>query len=174
MRRILIPVFLGVLLITLQTTLLTFLPIQRIRPDIVLIFTLYLGLSSPLISGGILAFFMGYLMDLFSGNTFGLFTLSRPLLFYLAQLFKSHFYLEGIFSQSLFAFLFALVEGSFIVILLTALNSNPHTDLYPLFIAFLLPQSLFTGLITPFLFSFFKKGSLLMFPQEKEGIREKV
>jgi rod shape-determining protein MreD len=174
MRRILIPVFLGVFLITLQTTLLTILPVQRIRPDLVLILTLYMGLSSPLIAGGILAFFMGYLMDLFSGNVFGLFTLSRPLIFYLAQLFKSHFYLEGIFSQFLFTFLFSLAEGGFIAILLIALNSTPHTDLYPLFITFLLPQSLFTGLITPFLFSFFKKGSLLLFPQEKEGIREKV
>ncbi|MDP2971789.1 MAG: rod shape-determining protein MreD, partial [Deltaproteobacteria bacterium] len=56
-----------------QTTWFTFPPIRWIRPDIVLILTLYLGLSSPPISGGILVFFLGYLMDLFSGNGFGLY-----------------------------------------------------------------------------------------------------
>ena len=70
MRRIVFPLLLGIVFLTLQTTLLTSLPIQRIRPDIILILILYLGLFYPPISGGILALFMGFLMDLFSGNVF--------------------------------------------------------------------------------------------------------
>ncbi|MDP2972259.1 MAG: rod shape-determining protein MreD, partial [Deltaproteobacteria bacterium] len=73
MKRIFFPLILGILFLIVQTTWFTFLPIRRIRPDIVLILTLYLGLSSPPISGGILVFFLGYLMDLFSGNGFGLY-----------------------------------------------------------------------------------------------------
>jgi len=63
-----------------------------IRPDIVLIFTFYLGLSCRPISGGIVSFFVGYLMDLFSGNALGLYTFSRPLLFYGAHFFRTRFF----------------------------------------------------------------------------------
>jgi rod shape-determining protein MreD len=173
MRRIAVPLLLGILFITLQTTLLASPPIQRIRPDIVLILTLYLGLSYPPISGGILAFVMGYLMDLFSGNSFGLYTFSRPLLFYVAQLFNGRFYLEGYPSQFLFVFLFALVEGILDLILLTALNPTPLGNLYPLLFSFHLPLSVFTGLITPILFLLFNKGSLLLFSHPEMGTKER-
>ena len=173
MRRILFPLFLGILFLTLQTTLLRSLPVQRIRPDIVLILTLYLGLSYPLISGGILAFFMGYLMDLFSGNVLGLYTFSRPLIFYIAQLFKGRFYLEGILSQFLFVFLSALVEGLLILVLLNGLNPNPLGNLYPMLFTVLLPQSFFTGLITPILFFLLNKDSLLLSDQKRMGLRER-
>lgn len=173
MRRIVFPLFLGVLFLTLQTTLLRSLPVQSIRPDIVLILTLYLGLSYPLISGGILAFFMGYLMDLFSGNVLGLYTFSRPLIFYIAQLFKGRFYLEGSLSQFLFVFLSALVEGLLILILLNGLNPNPLGNLYPMLFTVLLPQSFFTGLITPILFFLLNKGSLLLSDQKRMGLRER-
>jgi len=163
MRRIVFPLFLGVIFLTLQTTLLAFLPIQRIRPDIVLILTLYLGLFYPPVSGGILAVFMGFLMDLFSGNSFGLYTLSRPLIFYVAQFFKGRFYLEGFTSQFLFVFILGLVEGLLIFILLDVLNPDPIGNLSPLLFTLLLPQSFFTGLVTPILFYLLHKGSFSFF-----------
>jgi rod shape-determining protein MreD len=159
MRRIVFPLFLGVIFLTLQTTLLTFLPIQRIRPDIVFILTLYLGLFYPPISGGILAVFLGFLMDLFSGNSFGLYTLSRPLIFYVAQFFKGRFYLESYVSQFLFVFILGWVEDLLIFILLNILNPGPIGNLYPLLFTLLLPQSFFTGLITPIVFFLVHKGS---------------
>jgi len=160
MRRILLPLLLGVIFLTLQTTLLASLPIQRIRPDIILILTLYLGLFYSPISGGILALFMGFFMDLFSGNSFGLYTLSRPLIFYVAQFFKGRFYLENFSSQFLFVFIFGLVEGLVLLILLSVLNPRPLGHLYPLFFTLLLPQSFFTGLIAPILFFLIRKISL--------------
>jgi rod shape-determining protein MreD len=163
MRKIVFALFLGVLFLTLQTTLLAFLPIQRIRPDLVLILTLYLGLFYPPISGGILAIFMGFLMDLFSGNSFGLYTLTRPLIFYVARFFKERFYLESFASQFLFVFIFGLLEGLLILLLLNVLNPGPIGQLYPLLFTFLLPQSFFTGLVTPILFFLIHKGSFSFF-----------
>lgn len=169
MRRIIFPLFLGVIFITLQTTLLTFLPIQRIKPDIVLILTLYLSLFYPPISGGILAVFLGFLMDLFSGNSFGLYTLSRPLLFYVAQFFKERFYLESYTSQFLFVFIFSLAEGLLLLTLLSVLNPGPIGNLSPLLFTLLLPQSFFTGLITPILFFLIHKGSFSLFTHGERG-----
>lgn len=173
MKRILPPLFLGVLFWALQTTLFASLPIQRIRPDLVMILTLYLGLSYPPISGGILAFLLGYFMDLFSGNSFGLYTFSRTLIFFIAQLFKDRIYLESFPSQSLFVFIFTLVEGLLILILLKTLNPAPLSHLYPLLFNIFLPQSFFTALISPILFSLFNRKSFLLFNHYRMGIGEK-
>ena len=172
MKRFFSPLILGILFLIVQTTWLTFSPIRWIRPDIVLILTLYLGLSYPPISGGILAFFMGYLMDLFSGNVLGLYSLSRPLIFYIAQIFKGRFYLERFLSQFLFVFFSALVEGFLLLILFTGLNPSPPGNLYPLLFTVLLPQSLSTGLITPILFPLFRRGSLFLADPKGMRIRE--
>ena len=174
MKRIFLFIIFGVLVLTLQTTLLRFFPIQRIRPDFMLIFTLYLGFSFSPILGGILAFFLGYLVDLFSGNTLGLYTFSRPLLFYGAYLFKSKFYVEGFSSQFFFVFLLAFFEGFLILMLLTLLSPEPLFHLYPSFFVSLLPQSAFTALITPLLFFFFRKGSGFWTKRKGVSLQEKA
>jgi rod shape-determining protein MreD len=166
MRRVVFPLFSAILFLTLQATLLMSFPIQRIRPDIVLILTLYLGLSYPPVSGGILAFFIGYLMDLFSGNSFGLYTFSRPFIFYAAQFFRGWFYLKGFSFQFLFVFISCLLEGLLILFLLSSLNLPSLPNFFHSFFTFLLPQSVFTGLIAPLFFFLLDKGSVLIFKQK--------
>jgi len=158
MRRFFFYLFLGIIFLTLQSTLLASLHIQRIRPDLVLILTLYLGLFYSPVSGGILVLLLGFLMDLFSGNSFGLYTLSRPFIFYVAQFSRGRFYLESYRSQFLFVFILGLVEGLLIFFLLNVLNPVPSGHLYPLLVSFLLPQSFLTGLITPILFTLIHIG----------------
>jgi hypothetical protein len=66
-----------------------------------------------------------------------------------------------------------MVEGLLILILLNGFNPSPLANLYPLLFTYLLPQSFFTGLITPILFSLFNKGSVLSSDQHGMGIRER-
>ncbi len=174
MKRALLPLLVGILILLLQTTLFSSFPVQRIRPDLLLIFTLYLAFLFPPIFGGFLALLMGYLMDLFSGNASGFYTFSRPFIFFAAQFFKERFYLEGLSSQFLFAFIFGMLEGILILILMNALQSVSLGNLYPLLFTFLLPQSFFTGLITPPLFFLFQKGSSYLFPQPDKGVKGRV
>jgi rod shape-determining protein MreD len=68
MKRAALFLLMVVVSLTLQTTLLTFVPIRRVRPDLLLILTIYFGFSTSMVSGGLLAFCMGYLLDLFSGK----------------------------------------------------------------------------------------------------------
>jgi rod shape-determining protein MreD len=173
MKRIVLFVFLGIVVLTLQTAVLRFFPIQRFRPDFMLIFTLYLGFSSPPVLGAILAFFTGYFVDLFSGNTYGLYTFSRPVLFYGAYLFKSKFYMEGFFSQFIFVFVAAFLEGALLLMLLTLLSQEPLLDFYPSFLLSLFPQSLVTALVTPVLFALFQKGSILFAKKNGAGVQER-
>ncbi|NWF93155.1 MAG: rod shape-determining protein MreD [Syntrophaceae bacterium] len=160
MKRILLPLFLGVIFLTLQTTLLTSPPIRRIRPDIVLVLTVYLGFFYPAVSGGVLAVVIGILMDLFSGNSFGLYTVSRPLIFYVSQFFKGRFYLVSFWSHFLIVLIFGLAEGLLLLLLLGLVNSSPLGPLYRLFFTSLFPQSFFTALLAPILFFLIHRLSL--------------
>jgi rod shape-determining protein MreD len=172
MKRFFFFMLTGLLFMSVQATLLGHPPIQRWRPDLMLILVLYLGFSLPLSSGGILAFIMGFLMDLFSGNALGLYTLTRPLAFLTAQLFRNRFYWQGISFQFLFVTLASLLEGLFILFLLTALTPSTLKNLYPLVLTHLLPQSFCTGGVTLLLFSFLKKGTeLLRKEEERTGLR---
>jgi rod shape-determining protein MreD len=145
-----------------------------IRPDILLLFTLYLAFLFPPAFGGILAFLLGYLMDLYSGTAMGFYTFSRPLVFFAAWFFKGQFYVEGFSSQFLFAFLSSLFEGMLILILMNTLQSVSLRNLFlPLF-TFLLPQSIFTGLVAPVLFFLFQKGSSVLFSQPEKGVKERT
>jgi rod shape-determining protein MreD len=174
MKRVILPLLTGILFLILQTTLLSSYPIQRVRPDLLFIFTLYLAFLFPPVFGGILAFLMGYLMDLFSGNTLGFYTFSRPLVFFAAQFFKERFYLEGFSFQFLFAFIFGILEGILIMTLMNALQPVSFGNLYFLLLTFLLPQSFLTGIITPPLFSILQKGALLLFRQPEKMVKEGV
>jgi len=173
MKRILLLSIAGILILTFQTTFLGFIPIQRIRPDFMLIFTLYLGFSTSPVPGGILAFFMGYFVDLFSGNTFGLYAFSRPLLFYGAHLFKSTFYVEGFSSQFIFVFLSACLEGFLVLLFFTLLNPDAFFHLYPTLLVSLFPRSTFTALISPLLFALVQKGSGLVAGKDDVNIPER-
>ena len=145
--------------LTLQTTLLTFAPIQRVRPDLLLILTIYFGFSTSTVSGGLLAFCMGTLLDLFSGNVFGLYAFTRSLIFFTTRLFKHEFYWEGFSFQLAFVFITAMLEGLLLLVLLAGLSSGPLRNLFPAIVTTLLPQSLCTALITLPLFFLFRKGS---------------
>jgi rod shape-determining protein MreD len=171
MRRFVYPLLAGIFLLTFQATLLASLPIHRLRPDIVLIMVLFLGFSYPTVLGGLLAFSLGYLADLFSGNSLGLYTFTRPLIFFVAQLFRSHFYWEGFSFQFLFVFVFALLEGVLLLALISSLNPTPFHNLYSSVIVDLVPQSIVTGLITPILFPLFNKGSVLLVTKERTEIK---
>jgi rod shape-determining protein MreD len=171
MKRFVPLLLTGILLLTFQTTWLPFFPIQRIRPDLLLIFTLYLAFFFPPIIGGILAFFMGYLVDVFSGNTLGFYTFSRTFVFFATQFFKERFYLEGFSFQFLFAFIFSILEGGLLLILINGLEPVSSGNLYSSLFTFLLPQSFCTGLVAPFLFFLLKKVASLLFRQPEQGIK---
>jgi rod shape-determining protein MreD len=173
MKRIAIPLFLGIVITSLQATLVMSLPIQRVRPDFILIFTVYLGLSYPPISGGILAFVMGYLTDLFSGNALGFYTLTRPLLFYAVQVYRSRFYLEGFTFQFFLTFIAALLEGFLVLFLLVCLSPSPLPNLYPTLFTVLLPQFFVTGLLSPVLFSLFDRGLDFVFRDYDGSLKER-
>ncbi|MCX8118428.1 MAG: rod shape-determining protein MreD [Desulfobacterota bacterium] len=161
MKRFFISVFLGLLLITLQASWLTLPHLRWVRPDMMLLLTLYVGLTFPLASGGILALFLGYLLDLYSGNTLGLFTVTRLFLFLGIQFFKRHLYLEHYPGRFVFVLLVCIFEGFLILLLLKAFLPEASTHFLRPFLTMFLPQCFSSALLAPFLFSLLGERGIL-------------
>lgn len=174
MKGVLSLLLMSIVLLTLQSTLLSLYPIQKVRPDLLFILTFYLAFLFQPIRGGILALLIGYLTDLFSGNPFGFYSLSRPLIFFAVQFFKERFYLEGFPFQFLFSFLFSLLEGILILFLMITFQASPHGAHPFMLIVSLSPQSLFTGLATPPLFVIFQRMMSIWLPKTEKGMMEGV
>jgi rod shape-determining protein MreD len=166
MRRFVLPLLAAVCLLTCQTTLLGALVRYSVNMDLLLILTLYLSLTYPAVLGGILAFGVGLLMDAFSGNAFGIYALSRPLVFFAAKIYRERFYLEGYSARFLFVLVFSALEGLLVLLTLQVLNPFPLSRLLPLFLNSLLLHSLPTGLLAVAVFRLLDRASFLPGPSE--------
>jgi len=145
--------------LVIQTTALAELSHQLAKPDLLLIITVYLGLSSNPLAGAILVFLSGYLMDIFSGSIFGVQTFSKTAIFFLTILIKDRFYVESPLFQAGTIFLFSIIEGFFIISILGMVS--PIENLLHPFFLFIIPQSLITGLVGPFFIALIKWVPLL-------------
>jgi rod shape-determining protein MreD len=145
--------------LVVQTTVLSKLPYQLTKPDLLLILTVYFGLYLNPLAGAILAFLSGYMMDTFSGSIFGVQTFSKTAIFFLTILIKDRFYVESPLFQAGTIFSFSIIEG-FIIISILGMVSSIENLLHPFFL-FIIPQSLITGLVGPFFIALIKWVSLL-------------
>ena len=142
-----------------QTTVLAELPHQIAKPDLLLILIVYCGLYSTPLAGATLAFLSGYMMDIFSGSIFGIHAFSKTAIFFLTILVKDRFYRESHLFQAGAIFSFSIIEG-FIIISILGLVS-PIENLLPSFFTFIIPKSLITGLVGPFLIALVRYVSFL-------------
>ncbi|MGE5315211.1 MAG: rod shape-determining protein MreD [Acidobacteriota bacterium] len=80
-------ILITVLLVALQTTLIPFLSVANIIPDILLIWVVYTALQSGQIPATVLGFSAGLLVDLLSGQFLGLSALSKTIVGFAAGYF---------------------------------------------------------------------------------------
>jgi len=107
MQRWVTIVVASLLLVLLQTTLVRFLSIESIGPDILLIWIVALGIRDGHITGTTAGFFIGLVLDLLSGSDgmLGLAALSKTLAGFIA----GYFYNENKTYQTLGSYQFLLI-----------------------------------------------------------------
>lgn len=156
MKRI-VPFILLLLLTILQATSLNRLSILGIKPDLLLILVIFIGLYKGPISGAWYGFLAGILLDIFSPSPLGTNALSKTVLGFLAGAVAPLLYFEAPFIQGLFLFIAMLLEGLILFILLSSFYLAP--SFYYSFLYIILPASFYTSLLTPFFFYTFKRIS---------------
>lgn len=95
MKGLLIYLFCGLLFMLLQTTIFPrFLP-PEMRPNLLLILVIYLGLSESFLRAAFLTLLLGALQDVFSGATLGLYATVQLTVFLLVRIFSDHLNVES-------------------------------------------------------------------------------
>ncbi len=105
----------SIVLITVQSTLLSPRKVGYLFPDLNLIFIVFLAVYSETRGSFLLAAGNGYMMDVLSGNLPGTFTISRLSAYLLVRTSSNHVYLKKVLVQGLAIFLTTIFTWTFIL-----------------------------------------------------------
>jgi rod shape-determining protein MreD len=110
----------GLLLFVMQTTLFSLLPAWLGQPDLIFLFIVFLAFRFDVIKGAVLVFFIGLLMDLFSGVFLGIYPTIYLLVFFILMIVSKHIANESTFQAPL-AIISYLLSASCIFVISTML-----------------------------------------------------
>jgi len=106
----------GLLLFVLQTTLFSLLPAWFGHPDLNFLFIVFLAYRFNAIKGAVLVFFIGLLMDIFSGVFVGIYSTVYLLVFFILNILSKHIANESTYQAPLAIMSYLLAaSGVFII-----------------------------------------------------------
>lgn len=147
----------GLVALFLQTTILSHLPI---KPDLVLVLVVCLGLSQKPFSGAIIAFVLGCLTDVFAGSTPGFFALTKTIVFFFVYSIRGRLYFDSYLAKAALVSVAALIEATMLLFLV---GLTSYLPILPSSIGQLIVGPvLLTGLFTPFCFVVLKRTRILV------------
>ncbi|MAQ16211.1 MAG: rod shape-determining protein MreD [Sandaracinus sp.] len=119
-------VLLGLALLVVQSALASVFPLHPFVPNLILPVLIYLGVSPEvhIVRGALLAFFLGYLYDLFCGNLMSLQTFVAVSTFMLARGAGLRLFLRSPSFQVLLTFIVAVLAGGATLALRTIFADN--------------------------------------------------
>lgn len=120
----------GFVFMLLQVGLFTPVLPAVLKPDLLLILVIYLGLAENYLRGGLVAFGLGCLQDVFAGNTLGLYGFVLLLTFLAVRSAADRFNTESSYLLLVLVFFGSLFEGGLLVLVL-AFFADPG-PIYPL------------------------------------------
>lgn len=154
---------LGIVFLSLQTTILNFSPHIPVKPDLIIIMVAYLGIFQGPGRGLFLAATLGYLVDILSGGITGMFTFLRIATFFLTKLVCENLYLKSVLSQTILIIILSIIDG---ILLLSTLYLFSSVENLWIFVARFLPlHAVLTGIFGPLIFLILNKTELLLEPR---------
>ncbi len=144
-------VIIYLIILLLDATVIDLISIQNVKPDIFLVFLMFLSLKDTQSSSTILGFMVGLLQDLLTHSMLGIFSLSKTISCYVASYFKITKGIYSVLYLALVFFITAIVHG---VIFQLIMSIGTEQHFFKEFLTIMLPQSVYTavvGLIANFL-----------------------
>jgi rod shape-determining protein MreD len=141
MRRISVYFLLGFGFILLQTALFPKILPFYLKPDLLLILIVYLGLNEGHLGGGILSYSLGYLQDVFAGSCPGLYGFAFLVTFLAVRGAADRFNTESSILLQFMVFCGTLLEGGVLIFFLVFFADAAPA--WSIILSHLLPQALF-------------------------------
>lgn len=157
MKNSIIYLIAGLVALFLQITIFSHLPI---KPDLILVLVVFLGLSHTPFAGAVLSFLLGCLTDVFAGSTPGFFALTMTIIFFFVYGMRGHLYFDSYLAKAGFVLIAALIEAAMFLLLVRFTSCSP---ILPSSIArLIIGPVLLTTLVAPFCFILFKRSRILI------------
>jgi len=115
MKLSLLFLFVGFLLVLLQTTLLHLLPLGPIVPDLILVLCVYWGLNHPTAGAVLGSFILGYSVDVFSSPLLGLNAFAMSLVFLAVYISSRCLWIHNSLLGAAVVFFAALVKAGALI-----------------------------------------------------------
>lgn len=138
------------LAVLLQTSVVTFFQVGNARADLLLIITFSAGLIFGRTAGVSVGFFSGLLWDLLTAQFFGMNTLAKLIIGYIAGVFEKKVFKENPILPVVAAFLATFIHE--IVLYICAYMLNIKAPILPLFGKIVLPTAIYNCLVGPFVY----------------------
>jgi len=148
----------ALIVLCFQTTVLDQIFLPSIKPDLIIIMVAYLGIFQSPVTGVLLAFTLGLLMDTLSGGVIGLYALLRIITFILTKLTSKNFYLRGVLPQIILLTVLSVIDGVLMLSILYIFSSI--NNLWPFILKHLPLQSISTGILSPVIIFLLNKTNL--------------
>jgi rod shape-determining protein MreD len=149
----------GLFLILIQANLyrvLGFVHVNGATPSLILPLIVFLGVHEPSMArGALLAFALGYMLDIVASAPMWLFTFVTVAIWFLSRVAGVRLTTQTTITRMSLGFGFAIVESAIVLILLAVFGSDTRR---PLEIGqIVLPRALMTALFAPFVFRLAQK-----------------
>jgi rod shape-determining protein MreD len=144
LKRVTFFLFLGFFLIFLQVAVLSRLLPEYLKPDLLLVLVIYLGLTETCLRGCLLSGVLGFLEDAFAGTDFGLFGLTFLLIFFIIRAGASRFNTESFTLLLILTFAATFLKGAILISLLLLFSEAGRQ--WPVVLACLLPEAVLNTL----------------------------
>jgi rod shape-determining protein MreD len=150
--RLSVYILIGVCLTILQSSILSFLPIEFFKPDfgvpVIIYATLFLGPHSGLIA----AIVLGLFQEILSNAPNGSIIFTKLSIFIIATFLKNQLYIDSRYSFSYICSGFVAVE-SFLYLALSLLSRGETFNIVNVLL-YTFPNAIFTGFLSMFVFTF--------------------
>ena len=146
----------GIVLLLLQTTLLHYLPLGPVVPDLALVLCVYLALNRPTVSSVIGSFLMGYSVDVFSSPILGVNAFALSLVFLIAYLSSRYIWVHNPFLSAAVVFFASWIKVMVLVVMASLIPDQEGAWLGLLKYVFL--EALSAAILAPVLFFLLARG----------------
>ena len=162
MGTVIIYSILGIVTVVIQSSLVPLLGLRDVKPDLVLIIVIYLGLFRPLREGIFAAFFLGYIEDLAVGYHLGLFAFIRVFILLVTHTLMERFSFKGRPFQLILVFFLSLATELLLSFLLYISGSPAAVKVLKTFYLIVILNTVVAAGVFPFLDRFDRLRELFL------------
>jgi len=156
MKLSLLFLFVGFLVVLLQTTFLHLLPLGPIVPDLILVLCVYWGLNHPTVGAVLGSFLLGYSVDVFSSPVLGLNAFAMSLVFLAVYLSSRCIWVHNPLLSAAVVFFASWIKGAALILVGSLFLAAEGLWIGVLKYIFL--EALVAAALAPWVFSLLRRG----------------